>query len=94
MPTWPTAETAADALVNSLVGFEFDVERHTFTIDGLEGQVVKGVPCQGLSRVFLLEHDGRLYELTFTHDHESLGDKNAQMEKPFEIVTGSFQILC
>ena len=85
-----TANSVADALVGSLEGFH--LERYTWVIDGREAQVVDGVPGQELSRVVFLVEEGRLYQLTFTHADESLGETYSQMEELFLIVAGSFRL--
>ncbi|MDX1687235.1 MAG: hypothetical protein R3248_04555 [Candidatus Promineifilaceae bacterium] len=86
-----TAEAAADNFVGALAGF--DVGRSTLIMNGTEAQVVDGVPGQEISRLVFLVHEGRLYQLSFTHADEQLGDAYDRMEQLFHIVVDSFQTI-
>jgi hypothetical protein len=51
------------------------------------------VPGQDISRVVLVEHDGRLYRLTFVPASEDAGEVYRQMEALYDLVLKSFRFL-
>lgn len=86
------AEAADDFLSDLPPGL--DIQRTFGLTVGYEvAETLDNVPGQDISRLVLVVHDGRLYELTFVPASQDAGEVYTEMEALFDLVTKSFRFL-
>ena len=88
-----TADLAAEALLADFPS-DFGIESVDGVTIGSETAVrLDNVPGQDIGRVLFVEHDGRLYQLTFVPASPDAGEVYAQTEALYELVVESFRFM-
>jgi hypothetical protein len=86
-----TVGAVADQLLADLP--DFDIQRGEANLGGTEAIVLDGLPGQEINRRVIAEHDGRLYQFTFTPADQGLGDVYERMEALYAGVLASFTFI-
>jgi hypothetical protein len=86
-----TADEWAKQIAADFEGFP--IERSSVALGGVEAIVLDKLPGQDINRRVLFEHEGLLYELTFSPADESAGDVYGRMETLYDTIVASFAFI-